>query len=170
VIYSKTCEYAIRALACLARRPAGVRARAQEIGREAGVPAAYIAKIFQDLARHGVLESHRGKRGGFCFHQDPRGLSLWRVVELIDDGSHFGHCVMGLDRCDDDNGCPLHDIWKVSRARILDELERSTLASVTPRITKMRFAALRRARLNLQHPRCREEGLGSQPSRLKITG
>ena len=54
MLYSKTCEYALRSLACLASKGREAIKSASEIGEEAGVPGPYVAKIFQSLVRKGL--------------------------------------------------------------------------------------------------------------------
>ncbi len=71
MIYSKTCEYAIRALAYMADHRDEEMCMIPRISEDTGVPQAYIAKIFQGLVRHGILSSRRGPAGGFSFSRDP---------------------------------------------------------------------------------------------------
>ena len=67
MIYSKTCEYAIRALAYLAEKKEKSFRMIPEISAKTGVPKFYIAKIFQSLVRSNILASQRGPTGGFSF-------------------------------------------------------------------------------------------------------
>ena len=148
MLYSKTCEYAIRALSCLASEGKNVWMHAKDISEKTGVPDAYICKIFQDLVRNGILKSRRGALGGFAYRVDPSQISLRRIVEIIDDTSILDDCVMGLDECSDDNACPLHPIWKKSKEQMLKKLETNKLTLMTKKIRTRKFRTLRRSRLN----------------------
>lgn len=150
MIYSKTCEYALRALAFLAGKGSGGTAMIPEISERTGVPSAYIAKIFGALTKKKILRSRRGPQGGFAFHKDPGKLSLFEIVTAIDAYSPLGgECVMGLKQCGDKNACPLHDIWRVTREKIKAELKRSTLDSLKPKLGENRYRGLKRGRLGI---------------------
>jgi Rrf2 family protein len=150
MIYSKTCEYAIRALSYLASKNGQGFAMIPEISRETGVPKPYIAKIFQCLVRTGILESQRGPSGGFVFKRRPETVSLLEIVEAIDDVSPLmRECVMGLDRCSARNACPLHFAWSKAKENILETLKNATLKPMTKKITKLRFRKLKRSRLQM---------------------
>ena len=149
MIYSKTCEYAIRALAYLAKRGPAF-SMIPEISRKTGVPQPYIAKIFQGLVRTGILESQRGPSGGFVFKRRPETVSLLEIVEAIDDLSPLTEeCVMGLDRCSRANACPLHFVWSKAKENILETLRGATLKQMTKKIARLRFRKLKRSKLQM---------------------
>jgi len=149
LIYSKTCEYAIRALLFLAAQKKGEYVSAVKVSRETGVPGPYLAKIFQELSRAKIIDSRRGVAGGAMLAKDPEKISLRLVMETIDDPEHLRGCVMGLDRCSDTNACPLHAVWSVSKQKILDEMEKCNLMSIKKKIMKAKYRGLKRGRLNL---------------------
>ncbi|MDP3921208.1 MAG: Rrf2 family transcriptional regulator [Candidatus Omnitrophota bacterium] len=149
MLYSKTCEYAVRSLAYLSRQPQGKLRGVPEVSRETGVPGPYVAKIFQHLVGAGILRSSRGKGGGFALDREPATLSLLEIINAIDDIGPWEECVMGLDRCNNDNGCPVHTIWKKARERITAKLKRTTLAGMNKKIGKAGYRDLKRAKLNL---------------------
>ncbi|MDP3920581.1 MAG: Rrf2 family transcriptional regulator [Candidatus Omnitrophota bacterium] len=149
MIYSKTCEYAIRALSYISSKGKGVFTMIPEVGRETGVPGPYVAKIFQGLVRNGILNSRRGPGGGFSMNKAPEQVSLWEIVEAIDDSSSFkDDCVMGLNDCSSASACPLHEVWDKARAKILDKLRSSTLKQLTGKNAKFEYRALKRSRLS----------------------
>ena len=57
-------EYAIRGMVYLARQKSGETAQVSEVARAVEVPPAFLAKIFQDFARIGLIRSYRGSGGG----------------------------------------------------------------------------------------------------------
>lgn len=150
MIYSKTCEYAIRALLFLASRPKGEYVLTHIVSKQTGVPQAYLAKIFRDLAHHKILLSKRGAVGGVTLAAPAEEISLQRIVEVIDDPEHFQSCVMGLDQCSDRNACPLHHIWSASRKKITAEMRKCSLAAITKKIGKAHYRQTKRGRLNLE--------------------
>ena len=62
---TQTSEYALRAMVYMARKGEGKYAGVKEIAKATEVPSNYLAKILQQLAKAGVLESQKGFGGGF---------------------------------------------------------------------------------------------------------
>lgn len=153
MIYSKTCEYALRALFYLTSKGNGVLTMIPEVSRKAGVPAPYIAKIFQCLVRNGVLESQRGPSGGFTFKRPPETISLFEIVKIIDDVSPLvNQCVMGLDKCSSANACPLHRVWAGTKESIQETLKCTSLTQMRKKVRKLRFRQFIRPRLKMFQP------------------
>lgn len=146
MIYSKTCEYAIRSLIYFADHPEKASATAKEVGGESGVPAAYVAKIFQCLVKARILSSRRGPGGGYSMLIPASRLTLFKIVQALDDLSRspFSNCVMGLNKCDDKNPCPLHDIWSEAKNQMLKQLDASTISQVAALGDKFRCSKQRR--------------------------
>ena len=130
MLYSATTQYAIRALAYMATLPVGQRILARDLADATGVPRQFLGKILHRLARHGVLESAKGRGGGFRFARPPESIRLGAVVELVEGPDLLGHCVLGFESCDDTQACPLHDQWDGLRDRMRDQMHGSTLADL----------------------------------------
>jgi Rrf2 family protein len=148
MIYSKPCEYAIRALAFLARFPADGAAQGKEIAKAERLPAPVLGKVLQELVRKGLLESRRGPGGGFRLARNPQLITLRDVVAAIDGLDQFLECAVGLERCSDDSPCPLHDTWKDLRTQFMNYLEATTLSDMAAAVTRKK-----QARRGLQHSR-----------------
>lgn len=146
MIYSKTCEYAIRALIYFAENPKISSATVKEVSKDSGVSAAYIAKIFQCLAKSRILSSQRGPAGGYTLLIPVSRLTLLKVVQSLDDlaKSPFSNCVMGFDKCNDKNPCPLHPIWAKAKDQMLEKLHSSTIADMAVLGDRFRFGKQRR--------------------------
>lgn len=136
MIYSKPCEYAIRALVFLARFPREGAAPGMVIAREEGLPAPVLGKVLQELVRKGLLESRRGPGGGFRLARKPQLITLRDVVAAIDGLDQFAECAVGLEGCSDDSPCPLHDTWKDIRRQLMNNLEVTTLADMAVTVTR----------------------------------
>lgn len=161
MIYSKTCEYALRALAYLAAKKEGCRIMAGEVSRSTGVPAPYIAKIFQCLVRNGILDSRRGSSGGFAFRRPPESISLFEIVDMVDDISFLvDKCVMGLSKCSSKNACPLHSIWSRAKEDIQIILKRTSLIELGKDTGRLRFRDFVRPRLQTRLGLTRKKCLG----------
>lgn len=126
-LYSKGCEYAVRALVHVPPAAEQERFRAKDVCQKAGIPEAYTRKIFQALSNGGFLEAARGPGGGYKLTDDPKNISLLSIIFAIDGPTTFGNCIMGLPKCDEQKPCPLHYQWATAKAELMARLESQTL-------------------------------------------
>jgi Rrf2 family protein len=128
MIFSKSSEYAIRAFMYLADHEPGKLVMAKQIAEDAGLPSHFLAKLLQQLARKGLVKSNKGPSGGFMLGMPARDITLLRIVEAVDgiENPMFGQPVNG----DGHVNIPPHDGWIEVRSRIVDYLERTSLASI----------------------------------------
>ncbi|HWQ53344.1 MAG TPA: Rrf2 family transcriptional regulator [Bryobacteraceae bacterium] len=140
MIYSRSAEYAIRAFVHLAQVPEGKYAMVKNIAEQEGIPAHFLAKILQQLARKGLLRSSKGPTGGFALRMNPEDISLFTIVEALDGMSDYHHCASGLSECNDEMPCSMHDSWVALRSRIMDYLERNTIADLVKALEQKRKA------------------------------
>ncbi len=136
MIYSRPCEYALRALTYITVNSDSELIRTQEIAEAEGLPAPFLAKLLQQLARSGILVSVKGPKGGFGLARPPKEISLLEVVTAIDGEDGFMRCAIGLAECTDTAPCPLHDTWKPLRDQILDYMAGRSLANLAEAITR----------------------------------
>jgi Rrf2 family cysteine metabolism transcriptional repressor len=83
VITSKS-PYAVRALAELARRGGSTPVPIGEIARARDIPPQFLEGLFATLRRAGILQSHRGVKGGYQFARQPSDVTVLEVVELLE--------------------------------------------------------------------------------------
>lgn len=120
-MFSKACEYAIKASIYIAQqshqeRPTNVK----EVAEAVNAPEAFTAKILQQLCRAHILQSVRGKQGGFNFALDQqKETKIYDVVNLIDGDGLFTNCGLGLQKCSSENPCPVHDDFKQVRSNLV---------------------------------------------------
>ena len=118
-LFSKTCEYAIRAVFFIAHRTEnGSKVGIKEIANGIGSPEYFLAKILQDLSRRGIIHSTKGPHGGFFIDETNRKRTLFDVVDAIDGSGIFTGCGLGLKYCSEINPCPLHNQFKEIRNQI----------------------------------------------------
>ncbi len=130
MIYSRSAEYAIRAFVHLAQVHEGKYAMVKNIAEQEQIPAHFLAKILQQLARKGLLRSSKGPTGGFAMRVDPAEVRLLDIVEALDGLAPFQQCASGLAECNDDMPCSMHDSWVGLRSRIMDYLGKNTIADL----------------------------------------
>ncbi|UCF80555.1 MAG: Rrf2 family transcriptional regulator [Acidobacteriota bacterium] len=130
MLYSKTCEYAIRALTCLASKPQGDYMTIKDIAQEEGLPPYFLSKILQILARHKILDSAKGPTGGFALARPKKEIFLSEIVFSIEGEDVYERCAVGFLECNDETPCPMHEIWTCVRDQILEYLKITSLAQL----------------------------------------
>ncbi|MDF1573700.1 MAG: Rrf2 family transcriptional regulator [Bacteroidales bacterium] len=132
---SKSTEYAIRSLVFIQvqnwmeKRP-GVA----EIAKEIEAPTAFTAKILHTLTTHGLLNSMKGRGGGFFFTDNQSELTIYEIILVMEGNGLFSKCGIGLKNCSDDNPCPAHDQYKYIRDQLLSLAQSETISSMAKKI------------------------------------
>lgn len=126
-MFSQASEYALRALTELARSDHRDWVLTSQLAERLQIPVHYLAKVLQVLARRGLLESQRGRQGGFRLSRTPAEVTAWDVVSELDDARALYSCIMGEAECSDETACPLHSLWKTIRDRFIRMLQTTTL-------------------------------------------
>lgn len=148
MIYSRSAEYAIRGCVHMAALAPGEYALVKNIAAQAGIPAHFLAKILQDLARDGFLKSSKGPGGGFRLNQPAAEISMLRIVEAVDGAGRYQRCIGGSPECHDRAPCGMHDSWKALRSRIIDYLGGTSIADLAKALgEKRRLLARSRRRM-----------------------
>src|SRR5215510_12751535 len=99
-MFSKACEYAIRAMIFIAQKSRnGQKSGIQEIVDAIDCPEHFIAKILQDLSRKGLVLSAKGPGGGFYLDKQLLNQPLADIVSAIDGDNLFTGCALGLSQC-----------------------------------------------------------------------
>ena len=138
MLYSRPCEYAIRAAAYLARQPQDQLIPANQIARAEAIPVPFLSRILYRLAQEGLLSSRTGPGGGFQLARPAHDISLQDIVAVVDGLDGLKQCAVGLARCSDEMPCPLHDMWKDLRQKISGYLEAISLADMARAVARKR--------------------------------
>ncbi|HOE09768.1 MAG TPA: Rrf2 family transcriptional regulator [Treponemataceae bacterium] len=135
---SNSSRYAIRAILYLAGRDKskgsiGIR----EISSALGLPAPYMSKILQQLAKNKMLNSVKGPNGGFSMHRKPESITLYDVVKIIDGDAVFRNCLIHDGSCGDvkrsKKVCTVHEEYSVIRKEINTLFRNTTIAELAGR-------------------------------------
>lgn len=125
---STTGEYVLRAAVYLAQSYPEARTTA-EIAAVTHVPAGYLSKVLQALARGGVVRSRRGLGGGFVLARGPEDISILDVLAGAGASFHrIRQCPLGLPG--HTSLCPLHRLVDQRMQMAEDAFRATSLASV----------------------------------------
>jgi Rrf2 family protein len=120
-------EYAIRGIVYLAKLPQGKVALISEIAEGTGVPQTFLAKIFQNFAKIGLVNSFRGTGGGFLLGRPAAQITLREVVEAVEGPIMPNRCLMGEVGCEFNKTCLVHPVWREVQAKVVDILNGVTI-------------------------------------------
>lgn len=123
-MFSKTCEYSLRALIFIAQQSIkGIRVGKKEVAIGIDSPEYFTAKILQQLSKKGLVKSIKGPNGGFYMDEHELNITLAQIIFEIDGDSLFTNCGMGLKECSEARPCPIHNDLKEIKHKIKTMLE-----------------------------------------------
>jgi len=126
-LYSKGCEYALRALTYAASQSDSGRFQAKDVCEKTDIPESFTRKVLQALVQAGFLQAVRGPGGGYELSRPASEITLLDVIEAVEGDDTFNHCVLGFPTCGSRHPCPLHETWTKAKQQLLAQLERRTL-------------------------------------------
>lgn len=137
-MFSKACEYAIKAMIFIAMKSKQQsRVGLNDIAFEIDSPVSFTAKILQKLVKAKLLDSLKGPTGGFVINEKKASeMKLSHIVSAIDGDTVYMGCGLGFKDCNDLRPCPVHHRFKLVRSELRDMLEETNIASLTTDINK----------------------------------
>jgi Rrf2 family protein len=131
---SKKSQYAFKALMYLAQQKDNEPVLIAEISKKKRIPLKFLENILLELKKGGVLESKKGKGGGYYFAVPPAEVPMAKIIRLLDGPIALLPCVSlnFYEKCKncDEKSCGLHDMMVLVRDATLKVLERKTVADI----------------------------------------
>ena len=132
---SKRAKYALKALIALASGPPGEPVRIQDIARRERIPQKFLEMILLELRNRGILQSKKGKGGGYYLVRDPKTVMVGQLIRQFDGPLAAVPCAsqtayLPCDDCEDEATCGVRLAMREVRdatARILDQTSVATL-------------------------------------------
>ncbi|MEM4261326.1 MAG: Rrf2 family transcriptional regulator [Candidatus Woesearchaeota archaeon] len=133
---SNTCIYAVRASIYLAlNAEKSNKIGIKTISKELSIPAPFLAKILQTLAKHKLFSSTKGPNGGFGLSKDPHKITLYDIVTIFDGNELFEKCLISLRSCNEENmPCPMHNSYMEIREKIKLMFKEQTIGDLADEI------------------------------------
>jgi Rrf2 family protein len=123
---SQKLEYACRSMAQLATRHRGdTVTRLDELAQCEDVSPSFLVQILNDLRRSGLLESRRGKAGGYRLKRDPEHITLLEIVEAIEPAL-LTNSTAPEGQC----GEAVHHVWESIAARTRQQFAAISLPQI----------------------------------------
>ncbi len=131
---SKKTQYAFRALSYLAENYGKGPVLISCISSKKNIPLKFLENILNELKKADLLESKKGKGGGYSLKVSPRKINLATVIRVINGPIALLPCVSlnfyeKCADCDEEN-CGLRRVMTITRDATLKILERKTLSDI----------------------------------------
>ena len=128
---SKKTQYAFRALVHLAENYGKEPVKISTISIQQKIPLKFLEHILNDLKKADMLESKKGKGGGYKLSVSPKKLDLAKVIRIINGPIALLPCVSlnFYEKCIDcdEETCGIRKMMLIARDATLKVLEKKTL-------------------------------------------
>lgn len=143
-MFSMKAKYAINALVFLARCKDNGYTLAADLAVRESMPRKFLEAILLELKSRGLLQSRKGRGGGYSFVADPRRVSVGQIVEIFDGPLTSPCCVSQslvrtCEQCDE-TGCALRSVMDSVRCSVCTILDTTTLALLVTRTAEAQHA------------------------------
>jgi Rrf2 family protein len=130
---SKKAEYALRALAAIARQPAKSWP-IQELASGENIPIKFLEQILLSLRRAGILTSKRGVGGGYTLLRPAAEISFGEVISIFDGPLAPVACAAEKQcepcSCIDPRTCALRLVMRNVRSKMTELFESVTVETM----------------------------------------
>jgi len=138
----KKSKYAIRALLALAQRPEQEPVLIADLAAQERIPKKFLEFILLVLRNKGILQSKRGRGGGYFLGRKPEAISLGEVIRALDGPLAPVPCVSHTayrkcDECEDELTCGIRSVMNDVRDATAAIFDRESLADILRRIATL---------------------------------
>ena len=126
---TRLADYGIMLMGRFARAAAPTRS-ARDLAAESHLPLPTVSKILKALAKAGLLDAHRGVKGGFSLSRTPERIAIADIIEAIEGPISFTQCCEGAGHCNVESHCGLGVNWRKINNAVGRALRGVTLAEM----------------------------------------
>lgn len=129
MVLSQKSQYAVRAVFELAKRHGTGPVTTAQVAEAQCIPVRFLENILSQLRQTGVVESVRGKEGGYRLSRAPRDLTVGEVLRVIQGPVAEIACAepVGGDTCPLRPGCVLLPMWEKAHRAMMDVYDETSL-------------------------------------------
>lgn len=124
-------RYALKIMMDLAHYGANqALVRRGEIAARQGVPTDYLDQIMIKLRAGHLVESTRGRNGGYRLARSPEVITMWDLFSSVEDSMIPVECLASGEACDFETSCSSREAWKMIFSALKSSLSKITLAQL----------------------------------------
>ena len=133
---SNTSQYAIRILAYMADKKDS-QLNATQLAEILYIPYKFLTKIMTDLVKVDLVESIRGREGGYKLKKKSSDIMVGDILDVFNDSIKDEQCVLGIGFCNGMCKCALHDQWMEPKLLLQKMFRESSLEDIAGRGCKI---------------------------------
>jgi Rrf2 family protein len=128
-LITRNTDYAVRALCCIAEQEKNIVSTDQMV-QNLQMPRSFLRKILQILNKKGLLNSYKGKGGGFTLALPPEKISLIDVMKIFQGPTRLNECKFKKSDCPYTSDCLLKKKIDEIEKEVVIKLKVITIASI----------------------------------------
>jgi Rrf2 family protein len=125
-------RYATRMVVQLAAREPGASLTKGEIADAEGISAGYVQQLMMALRLAGIIDSHRGREGGFSLSKPADQVTVADVLKAVEGDVMPAPCQSG-GHCERSADCPTRPVWDEATELLNELFSKTTIASLVDR-------------------------------------
>ena len=125
---SNSSKYAVRAVLYLAKKATKEKKiGSKQIALELDMPAPFLAKTLQKLAKNKIISSIKGPNGGFYLNNQNKKKTVYNIINCIDNVEKFNQCYLGTLECNEEKPCIVHHLYDPFKKELIKKLKSKTI-------------------------------------------
>ncbi len=125
-------RYATRMVVLLAAEEPGASMTKNEIADAEGISAGYVQQLMMALRLGNIVDSHRGREGGFSLSRAAEEITVADVLKAVEGEVMPAPC-HGVGHCARADECPTRPIWEEAAELLNGLFDKTTIASLIER-------------------------------------
>ena len=132
--FTSKSEHAIHGIYYLSNKPENSVTYVSEIARAQNVSESYLAKIFQSLAKAGIVSSYRGSKGGYTLSRIPEKINLKEIIEAAEGLNPIFNCSGVKNSCSINIHCMIQETFHEAEKKMFEVLENVTMKGISDQL------------------------------------
>jgi Rrf2 family protein len=124
----------------MAMQKSDIPRRKHEIAESEGISSDYVEQILIRLKAAGLVESHRGAKGGFTISGSPEEITVADVLQASEGPMAIVPC--SKSDCNRETACVTREIWQQAENALAEVFEKQTVAGLAEKAQRMRSSIL----------------------------
>lgn len=125
-----TSQYAVQIVAYIASKSQDQKVHAKQIAQDLDIPYKYLTRITAQLVEAKIIQSIRGREGGYVLAKAPDAIYIKDILEALNESLHQHECLLGDKPCNERKKCLLHDKWATPKNEMIRMFSQTSLADV----------------------------------------
>jgi Rrf2 family transcriptional regulator, cysteine metabolism repressor len=140
MIISLKCQYALRAVFELTRVQGDGPIKISQIAAAQAIPLPFLQNILNQLKQAGIVVSVRGRDGGYRLVRDGGGLTIGKVISIVQGPLTFVDCFLPpiADQCPFTKNCAFWPLWEEARGALENIFQATTFNDLVKKDSKIR--------------------------------